>query len=760
MINLRSTLSSSIQRYAAFAAIALTLLVGTSLVWNTNNLYKQAAYLATVEARANWNKDQALRRWATLHGGLYVKPDERTPPNPYLGHLPNRDVETTDGVKLTLMNPAYMMSQMTKEFEALYGIKGKITGQILLNPANEPDPWELSALKQFDNGAKEVLAQENIDGMPYIRFMRPMIMTEGCVLCHGHLGFKVGDIRGGVSISVPLMPYIEATRKNKTSQFFTHGVVWSLGIFALGFLSLRGQQREREKKEAEEQLGDAIESISDGFVLFDEDDRLVICNSRYKELYGYSDEDVRPGVYTRQLGQLDINRGTVILDESVDQYLNRRDDHQDLNQKPYIIHLNDGRILETRDRKTLSGGIVSTQEDVTEFRLAQEELEKSHTYLEARIKERTQQLQKLSLAVEQSPNAVFITDLHGTIEYINPKFTDLTGYTPEESIGQNPRILKSNETPRELYSDLWKTIRKGNNWKGEIKDRRKDGSHFWAFETIAPVKDENGFVTHYVATHEDISERKEAELMTRSALEQAEVANRAKSDLMANMSHELRTPLNAIIGFSETMKEETFGPVGSDKNREYLEDIHHSGQHLLELINDILDVSAIEAGALELHEEKVSLIDVVEVSVRFIRPRAEAGRVSVTSTIDPEIPMIYADERRVKQVFLNLLSNSVKFTPEGGEVTVSAWLNDNGSLAVAVADTGIGMDEEEMTKALSTFGQVDSGLDRKHEGTGLGLPLAKRLMELHGGTLEIESEKALGSSITVTFPKKRVIQNA
>jgi signal transduction histidine kinase len=257
-----------------------------------------------------------------------------------------------------------------------------------------------------------------------------------------------------------------------------------------------------------------------------------------------------------------------------------------------------------------------------------------------------------------------------------------------------------------------------------------------------------------------IHERAEANKNLLEAKDKAETANRAKSDFLSSMSHELRTPLNAIIGFSESLKREIFGSVGGDKNREYLDDIYHSGQHLLDLINDVLDVSAIEAGALELHEENVSLAELVDASIHFIKPQAEDGKVTLTSSIDTQLPLIYGDKRRVKQIVLNLLSNAAKFTPEGGRISVSARLNDDGSLSLIVADTGVGMNKEEIVIALSRFEQVDSGLDRKHEGTGLGLPLTKGLMEQHGGILEIKSVKDHGTSITATFPKERVDQNA
>lgn len=258
---------------------------------------------------------------------------------------------------------------------------------------------------------------------------------------------------------------------------------------------------------------------------------------------------------------------------------------------------------------------------------------------------------------------------------------------------------------------------------------------------------------------EEVEERKRIEDHLVQANKIADTANRAKSDLMANMSHELRTPLNAIIGFSGSIKEEIFGPIGNEKYREYLGDIQLSGQHLLDLINDILDVSAIEAGALELHEENINLNEIIDVSIRLLRPLADRNKVKLSVEKDARLSQIRADERRIKQALLNLLSNAIKFTPEEGSVMVATLLQDDGSLAISVSDTGIGMDEQDVEKALSMFQQVDSGLNRKHEGTGLGLPLTKGLIELHGGTLNVKSKKGFGTKITVTLPNDRIVSD-
>ncbi len=221
------------------------------------------------------------------------------------------------------------------------------------------------------------------------------------------------------------------------------------------------------------------------------------------------------------------------------------------------------------------------------------------------------------------------------------------------------------------------------------------------------------------------------------------------------MSHELRTPLNAIIGFSDTMHHGVFGPLGNGKYREYVEDILGSARHLLDIINDVLDVSKIEAGAFELSEEVVEFAPVVEASLRLIGARAKQGGVRLTSRLDHDLPVIRVDPRRLKQILVNLLSNAVKFTPAGGEVCVEAAENDGGGMLVRVSDTGVGMTEAEMAKALSLFGQVDGSLERTHEGTGLGLPLTVRLVEAHGGAFDLQSTPDRGTTAVFSLPPER-----
>jgi signal transduction histidine kinase len=240
----------------------------------------------------------------------------------------------------------------------------------------------------------------------------------------------------------------------------------------------------------------------------------------------------------------------------------------------------------------------------------------------------------------------------------------------------------------------------------------------------------------------------------RAAREEAEQASKAKSEFLANMSHELRTPLNAVIGFSELIEQQVRGPV-AETYREYARDINRSGAHLLSIINDILDLSKVEAGKLELHEEEVELASVFRGCVRLIEPKAKEAGLNLHVLTPLSLPPLWADEVRLKQILLNLLSNAVKFTPRGGRVSLSAAVSGD-SVAIIVADSGIGMSSDDIPVALESFRQVESARSRKFEGTGLGLPLAKRLTELHGGTLLVESAPDQGTTVTVHMPVARV----
>jgi len=254
-----------------------------------------------------------------------------------------------------------------------------------------------------------------------------------------------------------------------------------------------------------------------------------------------------------------------------------------------------------------------------------------------------------------------------------------------------------------------------------------------------------------------LRDREAAHEALRLAKDEAEAANQAKSGFLATMSHELRTPLNAIIGFSEMMLREVLGALGNEQYRAYVGDIHASGTHLLQIINDILDLSKAEAGKIELLEDVFDLRDIMRSVTQLTAGRIHEASLSQEVDFPGDLPPIRGDERKTKQVLLNLVTNSLKFTPAGGRITVSARFDPEDGLAVTVADTGIGIPEEDLDRVMKPFEQVDSSLSRQHQGTGLGLPLVKAIMEMHGGRMRLKSTLGAGTAVTVVFPPERAI---
>jgi PAS domain S-box-containing protein len=350
---------------------------------------------------------------------------------------------------------------------------------------------------------------------------------------------------------------------------------------------------------------------------------------------------------------------------------------------------------------------------------------------------------------------IWETDPHLVVTSVSHRVAEALGFHPRELIGRNLISLGGGDSSQSAVAQRFQrqTPFRDVPFAAITKTSEK---RFFLLSAVPVFSSSTGALVGFRGTASDITELKKREMSLRAAKEIAETANRAKTEFLANISHELRTPLNAIIGFSEIMQMELLGAMGNPQYQGYVGDIHASAQHLLGVINDILDVSKIEAGKAELVEHEVDLSQVFDSVYRLIRERAGRAELSLVVEDAKSLPYLYGDEQKLKQIIINLLSNAVKFTPAGGRVELSGRIAADGDLLVRVVDTGIGIAPADIDRVMEPFGQVDSHLNRKYEGTGLGLPLARGLAELHGGSLTLESRLNVGTTVTVRLPRYRL----
>jgi PAS domain S-box-containing protein len=366
--------------------------------------------------------------------------------------------------------------------------------------------------------------------------------------------------------------------------------------------------------------------------------------------------------------------------------------------------------------------------------------------------------QKYRAVFENADIGIFHIDQTGKWTNANPSAAILLRYTdPSELLKVQPDLQGKLFVDPSQRAEWLEGVKAKQRHAEECAVYTKDGHILWVNLSGHQTKDADGAVG-FECTMYDITKRRNAEMAVTRAKEQADFANRSKSEFLANMSHELRTPLNAIIGFAEIIKDQMFGNAGQPQYVEYANDIYDSGQLLLSLINDILDMSKIEAGKRQLQETTLNIEEVVKSVSRLVSGRAKESKVHLNLHIPRDLPSLRGEEKAMKQILTNLLTNAVKFTNEGGSVTLSAMLDEEDRMMINVVDSGIGIAPENIAVAMQPFGQIESSLSRKHQGTGLGLPLTKALVELHGGTLDLKSELGNGTTVSLVFPAARVVK--
>jgi PAS domain S-box-containing protein len=522
-------------------------------------------------------------------------------------------------------------------------------------------------------------------------------------------------------------------------------ILWDGKPALLGIVrDVSGRKKaEAQAGHAHEWLLHALDALTSGLLLWDPDDKLVLWNDRAKAFHPNADI-IAVGTSFEELivGPCDLVRQSLGDDAAKEWLVARRRQHRecrDYNEFPG----KDGHWFMMTERRTPDGFTVSLISDVTERHNNENLLRES----DARYR----------TLVNLLPDAVYLHK-EGRIIVANEAASALYGVDSIDGLlGQAVEEFVHPDFIQVVRARSKSVVEAGQHTTFMRQKRlRIDGSWFWAEVAAAGINWEGECAG--IVVMRDITDRIKTEERLIEAKESAELANRAKTEFLANISHELRTPLNAIIGFSDLMSREMFGPLGGDHYRDYANDIHQSGKHLHDVINDILDLSKIEAGKLELVESEVDLSSIVDRCLRVVYPRAKENGLKLETSLDEGLPPVLGDQRKLKQILINLLGNAVKFTERGGLITVQTGQDADGGVFLRVTDTGIGIAEEDLERALMPFGQVDGSMNRRFEGTGLGLPLTKSLVELHEGIFEIASVPGEGTTVTAIFPASRVIR--
>lgn len=506
-------------------------------------------------------------------------------------------------------------------------------------------------------------------------------------------------------------------------------------------LQIAKQRAER----AEGSLIDAIESIPDAVIIFDAEDRIVTYNNTYRVLFSDIEDSLVPGIEFEALLRMQVEKGAVAsaIGQEEKWVQERLYEHRHPDG-PVEQEFSNGHVYRLSETKTQEGGIVSIRTDITP------------------IRDREKALQENRAKLEEAQSVAHIGNWSYDSENKTYEWSDeiyrILGYEPGgvEPLLENYLCKIDPDDLERLRSTVTEARKQRAMYELEYRILPSPGKVIYVRELGRLNYDRHGNPAGIVGTMQDITAQHLIERELTQAKVRAEEGTRSKSLFLANMSHELRTPLNAVIGFSEVLAKEIFGPLENPKYREYADNIQSSGRHLLSLIDDLLDYSSLEAGTQDLRESEFNLFELAQSTRTMLAAKAfeKSTRFSISKDLNVRI---IADERKMKQVLINLINNAIKFTPEKGEIALHVATHSNDHISIFIEDNGYGIDESEIEKIMQPFGRAQHSIAKSIEGTGLGLPLAKSIIELHGGELRIASNNNKnGTTVEIRLPKSRL----
>lgn len=731
-----------VMRYTLLLCGGWTLLFILILYYQISDVIRHNEDLARNEARVHFNWIRSFRHWVAKNGGVYVPIEAGTPPNKYLD-IPERDIQTPAGKKLTLVNPAYMTRQVFEQYGPQMQIHGHLTSLRPIRPLNKADEWEDETLKTFEEGADERQGYSVIGGETYLRLMRPLHVKKPCLSCHAKQGYKEGDVRGGISISVPFEKYHSETIAEIEKRSATLAFLWLLGFGLISFGSSRilRQTREREKvenslRETNILLNRVFSSVHNMIAYMDAGYNFIKVNHAFAKTDGKDAEffigknyfDLHPDD-----GRKEIFNGVIETGEPHTAYAEAFESMSPGSGACYF----DWSIHPVCNESGATIGLVLSMVNVTGRKNVEDELRGS----EGRLRAITSSVQ----------DAIIMIDGEGRVTFWNPASEKIFGYSSEEISGKKLHDFIIPEDRVELHKKGLSRFKSSGSGPVigstvEQKALRKNGVVFPIELSISALW--RGDCWHAVGVIRDITDRKLAAEALVKEKEKAEEATREKDRYVSLIAHDLKTPFASIIGFLQYFlqdKQKTF----SEEERAIFASLLESCAHTMDIVEEVLHTSRFKTGQVRLKLRFFDASLAVESVMTVCQGMAAKKSVSLNSEV-PEGFRLYADPALFREVLQNLLSNAIKFCRKGD--TVTFYVPPGESSCVAVRDTGVGMDEDIVSGLFRNDLKTTMPGTNGEKGTGLGLPFCHEIMTAHSGSLEVESVKGAGSVFFVRVP--------